>query len=426
MGTLIRTVALIAFSIAACIPTRSANVSTSTPEIGETSTALPQTADAPQLVIPTVVQNQETRRDIELPEWVSGSFPGGILVLPYSNAPGNRPSKSILVNPDDGETFIIDLQEEFYHYYWRDSEHVVFFHNGDCGGLPETISDIDLFNSTLQEYSAKSHPEYILSCYFNSDDEIVRLNYEFSELAVEFVDPSGGAISFLTDPNDGITDISVELSPSKNFVAVVQFVGDFEFPGSRVPVYGNQISIYDLRTQRLILYYTEEQGIFSETSFINYGTLAYMRGNTPCLIMILSLLKKCIHNIPNQFPDSTIILSKNSHEDSTLRFLHFSPRKGGYCFYNIITGGLGCPTDRFSTFDNQFVINYSLSSFGHFLLVEYDSKGCPLPWCDYAENPHLGLIDFYDGELFELGLSENFFIQTFFRPLHPDPWQPWR
>ena len=143
-----------------------------------------------------------TRRDIELPEWVSGSFPGGILVLPYSNAPGNRPSKSILVNPDDGETFIIDLQEEFYHYYWRDSEHVVFFHNGDCGGLPETISDIDLFNSTLQEYSAKSHPEYILSCYFNSDDEIVRLNYEFSELAVEFVDPSGGAISFLTGPNE--------------------------------------------------------------------------------------------------------------------------------------------------------------------------------------------------------------------------------
>jgi len=426
MNTLIRTMTLIIFLVAACQPIESTNVSASTPEIIETAITQTRTVIPTQTEVPIVIESQGSTKYLELPEWVRRSWPGGILVLPYGDAINDRPSRSILVNPDNGETFIVDLQKEFYHYYWRDNEHVVFFHEGDCGGSPEIISELSVFSGILQEYETKNHPEYVLGCYSNSDDEIVRLNYKFSELAVEFVDPSNGAISLLTDPNDGITDISIELSPGKNFVAIVQFDGDFKFPESRVPIYGNQISVYDLRTQRLILQYAEEQGILSETSFIDYSNLAYIRGNTPCLIMILSLLKKCIHNIPNQFPDSTIILSKNSHEDTTLRFLYFSQQQGGYCFYNINTGGLGCPTDRFSTFNNQIVINYSLSSFGHYLLVEYDSDGCPVPWCDYREKPRLGLIDLYDGELFELGLSDNFYLSDFFRPLHPDPWQPWR
>jgi hypothetical protein len=379
-------------------------------------------------VIPSVASTpfDQNPRVIGVPEWARFSFPGGILALAYGDATNSHPSKSMLVNPDNGETFIVDLQKDFYHYYWIDNEHIVFFHEGDCGGFPEFISELSVFTGLLQTYGIENYSKSILGCYPNPNDGLVRLNYGFSERAVEFVDRSSGAVSLLTNPNDGVTDISVELSPHNDFAAVIQFDGEFEFPQSSMPIYGNKISIFDLTSQRIILQYTEEQGILSEVSFVNDANLAYMRENTPCLIMISSQLKKCIHNIPNRFPDSTIMLSENSHEDATLRFLHFTQQQGDYCFYNISTGGLGCPTDRFFAFHNQIIINYSLSSFGHYLLVEYDSKGCPVPWCDYREKPQIGVIDFYEGELFELGDSDSFWISEIFRPVHPDPWQPWR
>ncbi|MEP7137843.1 MAG: hypothetical protein ABI904_23190 [Chloroflexota bacterium] len=366
-------------------------------------------------------------RVVDLPKWIKySSFPNGILALPYGDINNDRPSKVIFVNPDNGVTFVVDLQKEFYHYYWRDRDHIVFFHEGDCSGSPKFISELIVFNGSLQRYEAKTHPEYILDCYPNPNNEIARLNYEFSERVVEFVDPSSREVFQLTNPSDGVTDISIKLSPYDDFLAVVQFKGDFEFPKSQSPIFGNQISVFDLGTQRLILKYTEEQGILSEVSFIDYSNLVYMRGNTPCLIMILSQVKKCIHNVPNRFPDSTIILTKNSEGSRTFGFLYFSQNQGGYCFYDIYTGGLGCATDRFSIFNNQFVINYSLSSFGHYVLLEYSSDGCPIPLCDYPENTNLALIDFHEGELFELGSSDSYYLSGLFRPLHPDPWQPWR
>jgi hypothetical protein len=229
----------------------------------------------------------------------------------------------------------------------------------------------------------------------------------------------------LTAPSDGVTDISVQLSPYNDFLAVVQFDGDFKFPETNEPIYGNTISIFDLRTRQLTLQYFEEQGILSEVSFIDYSNLAYMRGNTPCLVMILSQVKKCVHNIPKRFPDSTIILAQNSYHDSRLQFLYFSQEKGGYCSYDLIGGGLGCLIDRFSVFHNRFVINYSFSYYGHYRLIEYSGNGCPVFWCDYPENTYLALSN-QEGELFELGSSDFYYISSLFRPLRPDPWQPWR
>jgi hypothetical protein len=429
MNIFLRKSILIALLFVACQPPYSNQVlptyttpTSSMPII--TSIATQTFVASPSITLTLFDQNT---RVLELPRWVRYSFPGGILALPYGDAVTDRPSKFVLVNPDTGETFVVDLQREFYHYLWSDSENIAFFHEGDCDRSPKYISELDTFSGTLSVYESNNYPKYILDCYPNSDDEMVRLNHEFNELAVELVNPSSGEISLLTNPNDGVSDISIQISPYDDFVAVVQFDGEFEMAETRKPVYGNQISIFDLKTQELILQYSEEQGILSEVSFIDYANLAYMRGNTPCLIMILSQFKKCVHNIPNRFPDSTIILSKNSYHDTPwFRFLYFSQQQGGYCAYDIISGGLGCVTDRFPIFNNQFVINYSLSSFGHYVLLEYSSDGCPVLWCAYPENTYLALIDFQEGELFELGSSDSYYLSGLFRPLHPDPWQPWR
>ncbi|HKY53622.1 MAG TPA: hypothetical protein VJM08_04910, partial [Anaerolineales bacterium] len=99
--------------------------------------------------------------------------------------------------------------------------------------------------------------------------------------------------------------------------------------------------------------------------------------------------------------------------------------KGGYCSYDLVSGGLGCLTDRFFSFHNRFVINYSFSYYGHYRLIEYSGDGCPVSWCDYPENTYLALSN-QEGELFELGSSDFYYISSLFRPLRPDPWQPWR
>jgi len=428
MNVFIRKSALVALFLIACQPVNLTQASPTTSPLPSTPIEIP-TATQVLTATPTVtsIPFDQNTRVVDLPKWVkNSSFPDGILALPYREANNDIPSKVIFVDPDNGETFIVDLLKAFYHYYWRDRDHISFFQEGDCSGSPKYISELNVFNGSLQVYDAKTFPEYILGCYLDSNREIVRINNEFHEQVVEFVDPSNREVSLLTNPNDGVTDISIKLSPYNNFVAVVQFKGDFEFPKSRTPIYGNQISVFDLGTQRLILKYTEEQRISSEVSFIDSSDLVYMRENTPCLIMIFSQSKKCIHKIPNQFPDSTIVLSENSHEDATLRFIYFSQKQGGYCFYDIGSGSLGCPTDHFPALHDQIIINYSLSSFGHYLLIEYGNKGCPVPWCDYPENTYLGVIDFYDGKLFELVPSDSFYLSDIFRPLHPDPWQPWR
>lgn len=367
----------------------------------------------------------ENSQILELPRWVQYSFPGGILALPYGDGITEKPSRLIFVNPEDGETFIVELQKDFYHYLWKDDENIVFLHEGDCNGLPKFISELNIPSGLLWiRENTGDLPRNIRDCYFSRDADVVRLNHESKESVVEYVDPISGEVSLLTDPDDGVSDISMELSPYDHYVAIVQFDGEFEMPKTRGPVYGNTISIFDLRTHKLILQYSEEQGVFSEVSFIDEVSLAYMRQNTPCLILILSQIKRCVHNIPNQFPDATIILVQNSHHDSSLQFLYFSQEEGGYCAYDIIGGALGCLTDRFSVFHNQFIINYSSSYYGHYRLIEYSSDGCPEPWCENPETTYLALVN-QEGELFELGSSDRYYLSSLFRPLRPNPWLPW-
>ncbi|HNQ95785.1 MAG TPA: hypothetical protein PKK96_15315 [Anaerolineales bacterium] len=420
---------LLALFLVACQPTNMNQVS---PKITPVFPSVPTEASimtSTTEVKPTIASTpvDQNPRVIELPRWVNSSFPGGILALPYGDGIPDKPSRLVFVNPDDGENFIIELQKEFYFYSWRDSENIVFLHEGDCAGSPKYISELNIFSGALRIYENKGDlPKNILNCHLDLEYGTVRLNNGYEESALEYIDPLIREVSLLTDPNDGITDISIELSQYDRFVAVVQFAGEIEMPETRKPFYGNRVSLFDLRTRRLVLQFSEEQSILPEVSFIDEVTLAYMRENTPCLILILSQVKKCVHNIPNRFPDSTIILSQNSYQDAgNLRFLYFSQQKGGYCSYGLIDGGLGCLDDHFAVLRDQFIINYSLSYYGHYVLIEYDSKGCPVGWCDFPEDTKLALIDFNEGELFELGSSNSYYLSEKFRPFQPDPWLPW-
>lgn len=428
MTTFLREAVLIMLFLVACQPINSNQIPpkiTPTLPLTPTETFIPtQTLE----VIPSITSTpfDQNPRVIELPRWVRYSFPGGTLALPYGDSANSNPSKVMFLNPDDGEKLFVDLPKEFYYYYWKDHEHIVFFHDGNCDTSPQYISDLNVSDGHLQIYTVETYPGKILGCYFDPDDEIVRINNSFPEKEVEYIDPSSGEVFRLTDPNDGITDISLQLSPYNNFLAVVQFDGDFNTLEADDIIYGNKISIFNLENRQLILQYSEEQGILSEVSFIDGSNLAYMRKNTPCLIMIWSQIKKCIHNIPNRFPDSTIILAQNSYHNSRLQFLYFSQQKGGFCSYDLIGGGLGCITDHFSTLHDQKIINYSSSYYSHYLLIEYSDQGCPVFWCDYPENTYLAVINFNEGELIELGNSNLYSLSDLYRPLRPDPWQPWR
>lgn len=427
MNRVFKIAILNAFLIAACqvyYPDQfsSNKVATLTSVPAETFTQTQTAIEVIPSVTPTLLNQSQWLFD--LPHWVKHSFPGGILALPYKEFDNVNPSKVVFINPEDGDKFFVELSNEFYYYYWGNSENLVFFHEGDCGTSPKSISNLNVTNGYLQKYTAEAYSEKIQNCYSNSYDEMIRLDDTFSERMVEYIDPSSGEVFQLTDPEDGITDISVQMSLYKSFVAVVQFVGEFKLQETE-SFYGNKISIFDLKNKKLILQYYEEQGISPDISFIDDSSLAYMRENTPCLILIYSQIKKCIYNIANRFPNSTIILSQHTyHDGQSLRFLSYSEHNGGYCSYNLFSGQSGCVADSFSLFNNRYITNYSLSYYGHYILLEYSDKECVITLCDHPGSTYLALIN-QEGELFELGSSDTYYLSNLFRPLRPNPWLPW-
>jgi hypothetical protein len=85
-------------------------------------------------------------------------------------------------------------------------------------------------------------------------------------------------------------------------------------------------------------------------------------------------------------------------------FMYFGnePHHGGFCFYNLLSGDLNCPTDQFETLKDKTILSYSLSPNEEYLLFQYDYKGCPPPWCDYAGDVHLAVVDIRNDQFFEI------------------------
>ena len=159
--------------------------------------------------------------------------------------------------------------------------------------------------------------------------------------------------------------------------------------------------------------------------FTDNENLVYVRENTPCIISIATKTKKCIHAISDRLRDFTIILGDPLKGRQNLSFLYFrgsSQYSSGWCIYDLLSGKLNCPTDGFEDLHGQTVINYALSPDNNYLLIEYDHEGCPAPWCDYASDPQIAVINIAEKKFFHLGSSETYSAMDIFRD--SQPWRP--
>jgi len=83
---------------------------------------------------------------------------------------------------------------------------------------------------------------------------------------------------------------------------------------------------------------------------------------------------------------------------------------------------LNCPTDDFEDLQGQTVVNYALSPDNNYLIIEYDSQGCPPPWCDDFDIPQIAIIDIAGRKFFKLGDSFTYQTMDIFRGTLP--WRP--
>ena len=360
--------------------------------------------------------------EYELPDWVKN--PDNNLAL-FTYKSKSRAQVGFL-NPMDGAQVIVNLPQKADNYFWKDSTHIVFL-QGSCGDSPEKITELDLSQNSLQPVATNEFPESILDCYpsINSDKVILEIDESLAEPTLVTLNRAEQWLK-VTNPNDGISDISFTISPNKDYAAVVQIKGKFQFPDLwPQPLFGTQVSIYHLPDKRLITTFSENEKIYSSLLFNNENDLMYVSGNTPCVINVSTLSKECFNSIPQKFPEATIILDEPSTDPTKFSFIYFFPiqDQGGLCFYDLATGGTNCPTDQLEILKGKIVTNYAVSPDNKYILIEYDYKGCPPPWCDHGGDPQLGLIDIQENRLFQLGSSieyqalANFQVNLPWRPL---------
>jgi len=360
---------------------------------------------------------------LELPLWVKSPL-SQIVLFTYDVNPG-RSSKIGFFNSASGEQAIIKLPFEIYQYYWKDSKHIVFL-EGYCGEPIVRVTELDISQGILYPLSAENLPEEMAHCFGLEDvPEKFKLDPTLPEPVTEELDSSSGAWFRITDPNDGISDIYFELSPNGDYLGIVQTQDKYEFHELWQPLFGTQVSVYHLPDRKLIATFTEEKEVSDMLLFTDNESLVYVRENTPCVISIVEKTKKCIHAIPNRLTRSTIILGDPLKDRQKLSFLYFgstSLYSSGWCIYDLFSGDLNCPTDGFEDLQGQTVLNFALSPDDNYLLIEYDYKGCPAPWCDYAGDPQIGVINIAEKKFFHLGSSETYRVLDIFRL--SQPWRP--
>lgn len=360
---------------------------------------------------------------LELPAWVNE--PSNQIVLFKYDAYSTRSSEIGFFNATNGEEVIIRLPFGIYQYYWKDAKHIVFL-EGYCSEPLVRATELDISQGTLSPTTAENLPEDIAFCYDLEDTSSkVKIDVTSSKPTVEVLDLSSDRWLRVTDPNDGMSDIHFALSPYGDYLGIVQIQGNYKFPELWQPLFGTQVSVYHLPDRKLVASFAEEKEVSAMLLFTDNENLVYVRENTPCVISITNGSKKCIHVIPDQFPESTVILGDPLKDRKKFSFLYFfshSVHKGGWCIYDLFTGNVNCPTDEFQELQGQNVTNYALSPDNNYLLVEYDSKGCPPPWCDYFGTPQIAVIDIPRMKFFKLGDSYVYQAMDVFRDTKP--WRP--
>jgi hypothetical protein len=359
---------------------------------------------------------------LEIPAWVKN--PSSQIALFVYHPSSTRSSDIGFFNAASGEQAIVHLPNEIYQYYWKDANHIVFL-SGYCNEPLVQVTELDISQGTLSPATAENLPWDIASCYgLEAAPATIKLNTTYSEPTVEILDPSSRAWLRVTDPTDGISDIDFALSPDNDYLGVVQIRGKYTFPELWQPLYGNQVSIFHLPDRKLIASYTEEKEISAMLLFTDNENVIYVREDTPCVISITAATKKCIHAVADRFPGSTVILGDPWKDGNKFSFLYFgfSPHQGGWCIADLFSGEINCPTDEYADLKGQTIVNYALSPDSKYLLIEYDRKGCPTPWCDYFGSVQVAVIDIAGKKFLKLGDAETYRAMDLFRDTQP--WRP--
>jgi hypothetical protein len=360
---------------------------------------------------------------LELPSWVKNPS-SQIMLFIYDPYPTTRSSEIGFFNAASGEQAIIRLPFEIYQYYWKDANHIVFL-QGYCADPIERVTELDISLGILSPAIAENLPRNIAYCYGLEDTSAtVKIDATSSEPTVRIIDPLSGAWLQVSDPSDGISDIHFSLSPNHDYLGIVQIQGNYDFPELWQPLYGTQVSVYHLPDRKLVASFADETAVSELLLFTDNETLVYVSFHTPCVISIATASKKCIYAIPYRFPGSAIILGDPLKDRQKMSFLYFShsPHQGGWCIYDLFSGGLNCPTDEFEDLQGQTVVNYAISPDNNYLLIEYDSKGCPSPWCDYFARIQTAVIDIAGKKFYKLGDSSTYETMDIFRDTQP--WRP--
>jgi hypothetical protein len=404
------------------IPTNTISISqtpTTTFSPLPTSFKQPTLTQSPVMIQPTVTPEPSY---LQLPEWLKNASDQIVLFIYHPNS--NRSSEIGFFNAVNGEQAIIHLPFETYQYYWKDTNHIVFV-QGYCAEPIVGVIELDISSGTLSPVTGENLPWYIKSCYGIEDTSVkIRIDPTYSELTVEILDPSSGEWSRVTDPNDGVNDIGFSISPNGDYLGVIQYQGEFERSELWKPLFGTQVSVYHLPDRKLIGTFAEEKIVSDMLLFTDNENLIYVRDNTPCIISISDESKKCISAIAEKFPESTIILGDPLKDRKKFSFIYFgnSPHQGGWCIYDLYSGDINCPTTQYADLQGQTVVNYALSPDNNYLLIEYDSRGCPSPWCDYFANIQVAIIDIAGKKFMKLGDAETYQAMDIFRTIQP--WRP--
>lgn len=409
-------------------PTPTTALQTAKPQITNTAMATFRPMPTATPTAATVVKILNSEAVIEIPEWVKDPK-NSILLLSYGDG-DVVPNRFGFVNPQNGDQISYVLKNEYYFLYWKDATHVVFLHGVYCDVEPQNVSELDVTTGVLIYYQASAYPDPILrDCYHSySVENDLRINWKNTEPTIEVADISTGLYVPLTDPNDGISDIAYTISPDKNYVSVVQYKGLYEFEELYGPIYGNRMSVYSLKNRNFLTAIDDGENdadIFQEGLFIDDEHFIFIQGKTLCHFSILTASTECFTDMTQKLSGATLVLHERSRNiPQQFSFVYFGGNtlQGGYCFFDLISEELNCPTDRIKSLRGQAITSYSLSDNQKYLLFTYDSKGCPTLWCDNFDIINQAVLNLETNQLFEFGIIGDF--RMLFIPILDELWRP--